>query len=51
MFVASSSSNCGAPVAAAGHVYEAKMTSDMFLFPPQERLIGGLGLLLPSLEK
>lgn len=51
MSVATSSSNCGAPVAVAGYVCEAKMISDVFLFPPQERLTGGLGLLLPSLEK
>ena len=38
-------------VAAAGHVCEAKVISHMLLFCPQERLTGGLGLLLLSLEK
>lgn len=50
MSVGIGSSNWAAPVAVTGHVYGAKTISDM-LFSPQERLTGGLGLLLPSLEK
>lgn len=51
MSVAVGSSIWAAPVAAAGHVFGAKVISVVLLFPPQERLTGGLGLLLPSLEK
>lgn len=43
--------NVNLNVAAAGHVCEAKVISHVLLFSPQERLTGGLGLLLPSLEK
>ena len=51
MSVAAGGSIWAAPIAATGNVFGAKVISDVLLFPPQERLTGGLGLLLPSLEK